>query len=186
MSTFILTWNPAISNVKLSDFVDGMKKFDFEGEAVCGWAISDYEKLKVDDQVFLLRVGKGRTGIVQSGIVCGWNEEERNWKGEVKKSHYVYYNPDVFINPEKADTITIEMLEEAIPTFNWRDGQSGRMLSSKEEEKLLELWDDFLEKNAEMFEDSEKARSLEYEFWKNCDDEDWEEDDEDELENDNE
>lgn len=180
MSTFILTWNPAVSNVKLSDFVEGMKNFDFGGEAVCGWAIHDYDKLKVDDRVFLLRVGKGRTGIVQSGYVCDWKEEERNWKGELKKSHYVYYTPDVFINPEKTDTITIEMLEETIPSFNWRNGCSGRILSPKEGKKLCKLWDGFLEENAEMFEDPEKARSEEYEFWKEWEEEDdWEEDDED-------
>lgn len=191
MSTFILTWNPAISNVKLKDFIEGMKKFDFNGEAVSGWAIWDYDKLAVGDHVFLLRIGKGRTGIVQYGHVCDWEEKERNWKGELKKSHYVYYTPDVFINSEKADTITIEMLEKAIPTFNWRDGRSGRILSPKEEEKLEELWNDFLEENSDIFEDPEKGRSEEYEFWKEWEeehgDEDWDEDDweDNEVENEN-
>ena len=52
MNTFIMMWNPAISNWKMEDFELTLCHFD---DVEFNWAIYDYKKVKEGDRFFLVR-----------------------------------------------------------------------------------------------------------------------------------
>ena len=59
MNTFIMTWNPDISNWKMKDFERTIRDLD---TVTYDWAIFDYKKAKIDDRFFMVRCGRENTG----------------------------------------------------------------------------------------------------------------------------
>lgn len=55
--------------------------------------------------------------------------------------------PNVILNPDDAPMLTAQELQNAIPSFDWTGGHSGRLLSQEDERKLETLWADFLKNN---------------------------------------
>ena len=81
MSTAVLMWNPAISSYTMNDYLDGMVHF---GQYGLNWSVWEYEKVQKYDRFVMVRVGEGKTGIVQIQI--------RSAKGqEVHPGSYEYH-----------------------------------------------------------------------------------------------
>ena len=55
--------------------------------------------------------------------------------------------PNVVLDPDEAPMLTTEQLNEAIPSFDWTGGHSGRLLTKDEAKTLETIWEDFLQKN---------------------------------------
>ena len=83
MNTFIMMWNPAISNWNMDSFELSLCHFD---EVEFNWAIYDYKKAKVGDRFFLVRCGEGETGIVMSGTISSRPYKGEDWSGKVERS----------------------------------------------------------------------------------------------------
>lgn len=140
-NTFILMWNPEISSAKLPQFIDfipDMLTVNYN------WSVWEHEKAVIYDKFYLVRCGNGNTGIVMSGIFCSNPYESDDWSGKGRLTFYMDLQPSVMLNPDKAPMLTTAELEEAIPSFNWRGGHSGRMLSDNEAKKLEELWANYI------------------------------------------
>lgn len=146
-NTFILFWNPAISDCEIGDFHDFIRNStDFN------WSIWDYQQAKIGDRFYMVRCGEGNTGIIMCGTFASnpfwgedWSEQERN------NMHYIKLSQEMYFSPEHCPILTTAELQAAIPDFDWTGGHSGRLLDPESAEKLEEMWEEFLEKNADIF-----------------------------------
>ncbi len=143
-NTVILMWNPDISSVKLDDHRHGVKHMLTE---YFNWSVWDYQHVKCGDRFFLVRVGKGNTGIVMSGVFDSQSYEGADWSGRGRRVFYIDMLPNAIIDPEKAPILTTAELQKAIPSFDWSGGHSGRLLAEEDAKKLESLWQEFLAKH---------------------------------------
>ena len=173
--TFILFWNPAISSCKMSDY-----QFLLENRwEPLNWSVWDYRQAKDGDRFFMVRCGDGNTGICMSGTFDSMPFYGEDWSDQGRDNiHYVDLDRDVVINPDYCPILTTAELQAAIPDFDWTGGHSGRLLDPESAEKLEEMWEKFLEKNADIFH----VRAIRFEVDEDEDDDFDEEDDDDEFE----
>lgn len=141
-NTFVLMWNPAISSVKMEDFVNDIPDLL---TGVFNWSVYEYEKAKKGDKFVLIRCGEGRTGLVMSGIFASNPYQSEDWSGKGRKVFYMDLTPNFIADPEKLDHfITTEDLQKAISSFDWTGGHSGRLLTEGQAVQLEELLADYL------------------------------------------
>lgn len=147
MSVVILRWNPEISSYRMEDF---KKAFD-EAKQTQGyylnWSVWEHEKVHAGDRFFMLRVGKGKTGVVMSGRIVSEPYLGKDWSGKERKIYYVDIIPDFFIDSEQNPRLSISDLENAFSKYVWKEGHSGMVLSESLGTKLEWLWVDFLYSN---------------------------------------
>lgn len=140
--TVVLMWNPAFSSVTMDDHNQTIPRMLRE---YYNWSVWEYDKAKIGDRFYLVRCGQGRTGIVMSGIFDSNPYELEDWSGKGRQTFYMDMIPNVILNPEQAPMITTEELEREIPTFGWKGGHSGRLLTQDEAQALERLWAKFIE-----------------------------------------
>lgn len=139
--TFILMWNPDISSVSLEDHCFGV---EYNLTEYFNWSVWDYDKARCGDRFFLVRVGKGNTGIVMSGVFDSQPYEGEDWSGKGRSVYYMDMLPNVILDPEEVSMLTTEALQESMPSFDWTGGHSGRLLGNEDAIKLETLWQRFL------------------------------------------
>lgn len=139
--TFILMWNPDISSVSLEDHCFGV---EYNLTEYFNWSVWDYDKARCGDRFFLVRVGKGNTGIVMSGVFDSQPYEGEDWSGKGRSVYYMDMLPNVILDSEEVPMLTTEALQEAMPSFDWTGGHSGRLLGNEDAIKLETLWQRFL------------------------------------------
>lgn len=179
MSAIILMWNPDISSYTKEHFEKDLNEFNTIDEDWYNWSVWEHEKVEESNDFYLVRVGKGNTGIVMSGTVISEPYLDNDWSGKARKTYYVDLDPDVLIDSDKVRTLTTEELEHAIPNFNWQGGHSGRMLNEKDSQILKDLWTEFIERNLSVFEEGKYAKKREwiYDEDEDIEDDDYEDDD---------
>ena len=128
-NTFVLMWNPAISNIKLNDHVSSIHSFLLEQFS---WSVYEHEKAKKNDRFIMVRVGDGKTGVVMSGIFDSNPYQADDWSGKGREVYYMNMQPNFIADPENAPIIPTSELQSAIPDFDWTGGHSGRMLNQKQ------------------------------------------------------
>lgn len=166
--TFILFWNPAISSCKMEDY---QKLLENRWEPMI-WSVWDYRQALIGDRFFMVRCGDGKTGICMSGTFNSMPFYGKDWSGQGRDNiHYIDLDRDVVINPDYCPILTTAELQAAIPDFDWTGGHSGRLLDPKSAEKLEEMWDEFLEKNADIFH----TRAVRFDVDEDEDDDEFEE-----------
>lgn len=141
-NTVILMWNPEISSFKLSDHKETISTML---SGICNWSVWECDKANIGDKFYLVRCGSGKTGIVMSGIFDSHPYGGRDWSGKGRRVFYMDRSPNVILDPDLAPMITTAELEQAIPTFDWKGGHSGRLLSQDEAKILEKLWAKFIE-----------------------------------------
>lgn len=137
--TFIMRWNPAISNHKMQDFEQAMEEF-YEDGFYYEWSIWDYQHVHVGDRFYMLKVGNGNTGIVMSGIIVGLPYKDKDWRGDGREVRYVRIIPYCMIHPDKGAIISTHLLDASIPEVIWNEGHSGVLLSKTQAAQLHALW----------------------------------------------
>ena len=152
MKTFILKWNPAISSVSMDDMkwlvFDAYDSLDDE----FNWSIREWEKAEKGDRVFMLRVGRGKVGIMASGWLSSDPYEDDDWRGGTdRRLHYADIRFDVLIYPLRNNVLDTKMLQREIPSVDWKGGHSGVLISEEEGIRLEEVWRQFLAENKPQF-----------------------------------
>ena len=166
-NTFILFWNPAISSCKMDDY---QKLLENRWEPM-NWSVWDYRQALIGDRFFMVRCGNGKTGICMSGTFESRPYYGEDWSGQGRDVHYIDLDRDVVINPDYCPILTTAELQAAIPDFDWTSGHSGRLIDPKSAEKLEEMWEKFLEKNADIFH----TRAVRFDVDEDEDDDEFEE-----------
>lgn len=155
--TFILMWNPEVSNVNVDQWTRVVNHFQFED---LSWSICDYEKANWGDQCYMVRVGTGNTGIVMKGSFASYPKRGSDWSGKGRTVFYCDLNIQHIFNPECHPIITQEELQREIPTFDWTGGHSGRMLTRKEANKLDSLWEKYMAANSILIEQQRRQGDI--------------------------
>lgn len=150
MKTFILFWNPAISSYKLDDFQRELEELSDDYNDM-NWSVWEHEKASAGDRFFMVRCGSGKTGICMSGYFSSDPYKDEDWSGRGRETYYMDLEPDVMIHPEYLPILTTNELTDAIPSFDWTGGHSGRLLEENLTEKLEQLWAQFLNHHQDMF-----------------------------------
>lgn len=150
MKTYILFWNPAISSYKFDDFQRELEEITDDYYNM-NWSVWEYENAHAGDRFFMVRCGEGKTGICMSGYFSSDPYQDEDWSGRGRVTYYMDIDPDVMIHPEYRPILTTEELMKEIPSFDWKGGHSGRLIDEKSAEKLEALWNQFQEKNEEIF-----------------------------------
>lgn len=149
MKTFILFWNPALSDVKLEDW---RKMIDSEDIFDCSWSVWEHGQADdFEERFFMVRCGEGNTGICQSGRFCSKPYQGKDWSGMGREVYYVDLDVEVMIDSEHCPVLTTDILQREMPDFEWTGGHSGRVLPPEYAKKLESLWKTFLEEHKEMF-----------------------------------
>lgn len=143
--TFILWWNPVLSDTPLEEYNSQVSDMLVE---YFNWNIKDYNQARCGDRFFLLRTGEGRTGIVMSGVFDSHPYQIVTPKGKESGAFYIDMHPNVMLNPEKAPMVTTEQLRSTIPTFEWCEQAPRYMLNENEAQEMERLWSDFVTENA--------------------------------------
>lgn len=147
--TIILMWNPAISSMTLERHNNSVGRMLTE---YFNWSVWEYEKAKCGDRFFMVRVGEGNTGIVMSGVFDSHPYEAEDWSGKGRRTFYMDMTPNVILNPETAPLVTTKELQEAIPSFDWSGGHSGRLLTEDEARIMEVLWQQFIERHKDQID----------------------------------
>ena len=112
----------------LLDMADGWAPDEFN------WSIWEHDNARIGDKFLMVNVGPGINGIVMSGELHQNHTREK-------------------IGPAKVECplLTSEELAKEIPDFVWDEGHSGQLLTEEQADKLLELWDKYLNENGVIF-----------------------------------
>lgn len=148
MNTFILLWNPEISNFPYKDYC---RQYLRNVGNIMSWNLFDYEAANPGDRVYWLRCGEGRTGILMAGSIYESPFEDVHWRDPEKRASYVPFLVEYAVDPEEMPIITTEMLRKEMPDFDWNDGHSGRLLNPEYAEKLEMMWAKYVFENGEAF-----------------------------------
>lgn len=142
MNTFILDWNPAISDYTINDFENSMFNIDFSRIA---WSIHDWRDVKSGDNFFLVKCGEGKTGIVMSGFFESSPHKGEDWSGKGRETYYIECRPQFMIHPDNPKgLLSTQALEEALPEFQWNGGHSGRMLPENIAASFRKIWNQYI------------------------------------------
>ena len=150
MNTVILMWNPEISSFRLVDYECGMEDFE---ELNLNWSVREPHKINIGDRFYMVRVGKGRTGIVMSGLCLSHPYYGEDWTDRNKIGNYIDLDIHWMFNLDHGPILDTYLLAQAIPDFDWTGGHSGRVLEPKDAAILEKLWEEHLAKNAAVLTD---------------------------------
>ena len=151
-NTFILMWNPAISNYKIEEFEEQLRDMSEGFYDEFSWAVWDHEQARDGDRFYMVKVGPGTNGIVMSGRFTSEPYQGEDWSGKGRTVFYMDMEIEEMIHPDRCPLLTSERLAEEIPDFEWNGGHSGRILTPEQADKLAILWDQYLKDNSEIYE----------------------------------
>ena len=138
MKTFILEWDPAISNYKDEDFKEDIGFLEF-GDF--NWSVREHESARSGDNFYMVRCGKAPTGIVMKGFFTSAPYRGKDWSGRGREVYYMDLRPTFMVCPDHPKgLLSTGVLEKAMPAFEWNGGHSGRELPESYREIMDGLW----------------------------------------------
>ncbi len=159
MKTFILMWNPAISNFKRKDFEQIIPY-----EYCLSWSIWDYKEVERNDLFYMVKVGEGSTGIVLAGHIIDKAHMGEDWSGRGREVYYADLNIE-FMSDFDSPFISTEFLTKEIPGFDWTGGHSGRLLLDNMAERLEVLFDKRISRKRPTSEYAKLSLKEKEEYW---------------------
>lgn len=138
--TFLMRWNPTISNFKLQDYEEWIHQDAYP--LSMSWSIHDWKKARIGDYVYMLRTGVDtpKPGLIFKGKIVSYPYKDDDWKGTGTQCYYVDIECEDYIGAMEAPIICTGELEATIPGVNWEQGHSGELLTDEQVELLDVLW----------------------------------------------
>lgn len=136
--TYLMRWNPSISSFTEKDYDECVTNM-VHGMFRVNWSINEWEEARRGDIFYMMRVGDDKAGIVFLGQFITDPYPGDDWAGSTKRRMYVdmvCMNP---VEPGAKPRISLEKLQESIPTVDWSKGHSGVLLSEEVVTKLEKL-----------------------------------------------
>ena len=135
MKTFVLEWDPAVSDYSVGDFqrdFPNIEYGDFE------WGLDGCQGIRSGDNFILLKTGDGAKGIVMRGFFLSAPFTSR-------EGFRASLRPQLMIHPDHPKgLLTTGELSEAVPDYPWEGGTSGRELPEEHVRTVDRLWDGYL------------------------------------------
>lgn len=142
-------WNPAVSNVKEAEFDKWASDWRGPSQLTVDWSVWDHEEVSLGDRAFMVRVGQGNTGVVFEGDICMSPYRDEDWSGRKRETWYAPVAIDFILPCDSPLILPTARLQEAIPSFNWTGGHSGRLLTDEQAAQMSELWQQYIKEFAE-------------------------------------
>ena len=142
-NTFILYWNPQISNFKDTERTDFVQALRAGATYEFNWAIWDWQEAQAGDRFFRIRCGmpnSANDGVVDSGYLINNPYIGEDWSGKGREVHYVDMEFDAVIDYNHCPILAADKLDLRIPHFDWHGGHSGRLLEVQDAQVLESLW----------------------------------------------
>jgi len=139
MKTYLCTWNPQKWDWKEIDEEVALLKN--EGILKGRWSCGNNKSIKINDRIFVLRLGIEPKGIIASGYATTDSYLGQHWDGtNGKKTNYVDIDFDILINPLSDKIIELEYLKTHFSEQEWTPQVSGISIKENIVEKLEEEW----------------------------------------------
>lgn len=112
MSSYLLTWNPALWT--WPTFENDLRQFEKTQRFDQRWSCGNTKRISKGDQVFLLRLGTQPKGIIGRGIVTKESFVAEHWDEKRASSgdttNYVEFNFDWLVHYNSDDIISLDFL----------------------------------------------------------------------------
>lgn len=138
--TYLLRWNPSISSFTERDYEECVANMQ-GGMFRMNWSIYEWEEARRGDYFYMMRVGDDKAGLVFAGQFLSDPYLGDDWAGSTKRRMYVDI---VCMNPVKPGTqpsLSLEKLQQTIPTYEWAKGHSGALLPNEVVTELDAGWE---------------------------------------------
>ena len=139
-NTFIMRWNPEVSNFKLKDYKEWIHEDAYP--LSMSWSIHDWAKAKVGDHFYMLRTGVNnpKSGLIFKGKITSFPYKDKNWKDSDSLCYYVDMECEDYVGTMENPIIGVGELEASIPGMDWYQGHSGELLTDEQAALLDKLW----------------------------------------------
>jgi len=144
MATYLLTWNP--KRWQWDDLRDVVREIRQRGFFTLDWSCSQSKRLKVNDRVFLIRLGMEPRGIIGSGVVIKAPYEREHWNYEKAKAGKTQMHVDVqfdtLLDPKHDMILPREFLksQELLSSMHWDSQSSGIKIRDDVAIELEKVW----------------------------------------------
>lgn len=108
------------------------------------WSVRDHGKIHDGDRFYMLKVGRGQSGIVKRGTITADPVADDDWSRQGRVTYCCDFEAEIMINPNTFSLLTSGQLRDAIPDFDWFGGHSGAVPTEEQAEKLEVLWQKYL------------------------------------------
>ena len=135
---YLMRWNPTISSFTESDYEKCIENME-RGMFRMNWSIYEWEEARVGDMFYMMRVGDKKAGIVFSGLIISDPYVMDDWAGSSKRRLYVDLVCMNATAPGEKPMLSLDMLQTAMPEYNWAKGHSGVLLPDNVAEKIIGL-----------------------------------------------
>ena len=138
---YLMRWNPAISSFTEKDYEECMENL-VHGMFRLKWSIYEWQEARRGDMFFMMRTGDDKAGIVFNGFFLSDPYPADDWAGSTKRRMYVdmvCMNPS---EPGDEPQLSLEELQQAVPSFEWSEGHSGVLLSDEVMAQMSQFWQD--------------------------------------------
>ena len=134
---YLMRWNPSISSFKEKDYIECVNDM-VHGMFRLNWSIYDWQEARRGDFFYMMRTGDDKAGIVFSGQFITDPYPSDDWAGSNRRRMYVDM---VCLNAseDSSPLITVEKLQESIPSIEWEKGHSGELLSDETTDIIAKL-----------------------------------------------
>lgn len=136
MNTFILRWNPKISNFKKTDLKKFCERINND-TLFYAWSVQEWKKVNPGDAFILLQVGTKNDGIVMIGKFISTAYSAKSWRKDGTMDYYadlqIFYACDL----TKMKYLRADYLENSFHKISWHSGISGEKIPTKIAEKLI-------------------------------------------------
>lgn len=136
MKTFILEWNPREGGYGLNDFLRDIPKMEF-GDFP--WMISRDCGIRSGDNFYVVKTGRGRTGIVMRGFFLS----DPAYHDGRQTGFWTYLRPTFMIDFRcRTGIIEQKTLDEALPGLPW--GSEVFEIGTAQVSVLSGIWEEYL------------------------------------------
>lgn len=136
---YLMRWNPQISSFTEKDYEECINHME-NGVFRMNWSIYDWQEARCGDFFYMIRTGDDKSGLVFQGQFISDPYPGDDWAGSNRRRMYVDMVCMYPTQPGAKPKLSIEKLQETIPSIEWAKGHSGVLLPDDVAEKLVKLW----------------------------------------------
>ena len=138
MNTYLLTWNPEKWNWNDLSIEAARVR---SGEEVEGqWSTGVTRRIDDGDNLFLLRQGKDRKGVIARAVASGRVFEDKHFSDPKKTALFVPFVFRELIDPEFDAPLPVRDLVGILSEKHWNSQSSGISIAADAAEKLNDAW----------------------------------------------
>ena len=139
--TYLMRWNPSISSFTEDDYKECVENM-IHGMFRMNWSIKEWEEARRGDFFYMMRTGDDKAGVVFNGQFISDPYPGEDWAGTNKRRMYVDMICTNPVNLDAKPRVSLERLQELIPSFEWTKGHSGVLLPEEVTAQLDELFEE--------------------------------------------